>query len=92
MLTNEQFAASMHAHVDLRTCGQDNVEAFFSDRAEPCPGLVYEAGLYIEDWAAQNLIEGRYYLQIANTEWISDDLAFLESQLYAFYASEHAEG
>lgn len=89
MLTLEQFTATKITHEDLRDCGHAAVDAFFSDASEPKPGLLYECGLYIQDCAADKLEQGRYYLQIANLEWVCDDLASLEAELYDYYTSEH---
>lgn len=93
-MTFEQFKAtrreSGNLFADLGDVGQwgETIE----DRI-PC-GFIYEGGLYIEmvtdKWPQKCRDEGKYYLILERSEFITDDLETLEHRLYQFGLSSGA--
>lgn len=89
-MTFEEFQATR------RRC--DDIGAVIKDahwEQEPAKGNLYlddEYPLYIEEtqphWPEEAKAQGRWYLIIGRSEWITDDLATLERKLYEFAGSE----
>lgn len=87
-----KFSIFQASGKDVENIGQ------YSDAWEGpvCPGRVYLAdnlekcGLVMSDttaWANAKNLEGKWYLQIGNQEWMSDDLEELEFELFDFASS-----
>lgn len=85
-MTFEQFAAARKSVPDLSTCGEPSI----TDQMEhhgSTPGNIYPLGLHIID-QGEGAKDGRWYLIIANCEWMDDDLAKLERILFDAFESE----
>jgi hypothetical protein len=88
-MTFEQFQATRRHTDDLGAVLSD---ARWEDEPSPASGFVYLDSLYIEDvqshWPDTSKARGKYHLIIGRYEWISDDLALLEHELYEFALGE----
>lgn len=88
-MTFEQFQATRRPTADLEA---EINTSIYDDPVIKVPGLVYLGGLYIEEshanWTDAAREGGKYFLTIANRDWLSDDLETLERHLYDFAVSE----
>lgn len=88
-----RFRAAAQSCPDLSKHEDEAVRAQYNpdDFEGPVPaGLVYPGSLVIEDWShSPQVLDGnRYYLVIGNCEWVSNDLAPLEDELFDYYLVE----
>lgn len=99
-MTIEAFRATRRFHQD---CPADLDQSFLyvddpdqppegrgPTYGHPKPVLEYEGcliGVVTRFWPMPAMLRGLYHLQVFNQEWVTDDLAFLEEQLYDFYLS-----
>ncbi len=77
VMTHADFVQSKVAEHDLRKnadCG-----CLYEDNDQPVAGLIYRDGFHIMVES-----EGVYVLTLENDQWVSADLADLESRLYEF--------
>jgi hypothetical protein len=87
-MTFEQFQASKKWSDDLaRDVSSENWEEIGTPK-----GWLYLGVLYIDQvqahWPDQARAQGQWHLIIGREEWLSDDLAGLEAELYEFAKSE----
>jgi hypothetical protein len=85
MTTFEQFQSSKKNVTSDYGCeligmGRECVDAPFM--------LVYEGGVYIEDYGPDHDKQHRYYLIIERSDWFTDDLGSLERELYEYAIGE----
>ncbi len=96
--TIEAFRAARRFHpdateaVDPGFMYRDDPDCPLSGRGptwgKPKPVLEYDGlliGVVTKYWPMPALLRGLYHLQLFNQEWVTDDLAFLEEQLYDFH-------
>jgi hypothetical protein len=85
-MTLEQFQATRKTSDDLAAATGN----YYDEGAHT--GFLYEGNLCIENvldtWPEATRRAGKYYLQIGNQEFISDDLADLERRLFDYGKSE----
>lgn len=90
-MTFEEFVAGRREVEDVSLADR------YGDDAPEVPdaGFVYPTGLYISrvgpHWPEEARLAGRYHLLISNQEWIDDDLAFLERELWNGFRTELLE-
>jgi hypothetical protein len=89
-MTIEEFRATRVWTDDLPALLVDI--PFGEDRGSTPRGWVYLGDLYIEqvldDWPEETRAFGGWYLLIANSEYVSNDLARLEGILFEWAVSE----
>jgi len=81
-MTFEEFQATGCDVADLKRYSPD-IANQMADYDAPRPGRVYAEFLYIEREP-----DGRWYLLIANEDWLGKPLATLERRLYDFGVAE----
>jgi len=88
MLTFESFQAS---RVKVENLAEFVTDARWEGEP-PARGYVYLDALYIErvtdHWPEETRKQGKYYLLLNRSEWISDDLLQLERRLYQWACDE----
>ncbi len=82
-MTFTQFQATGRDVADLRTCGDDNIEAAFGLHVDPIPGRLYDDNLYVE-----RLPDGRWNCLIANADMTDVVLENVERFLYDWAVRE----
>jgi hypothetical protein len=84
-MTFEEFQATRRPSENL---SKDLPGVYFYNDDPISAGFIYLNSLYIEDvhkfWPETAKREGKYYLLLERSEWISNDLADLERKLYDF--------